>query len=73
LLFTLDGTTYLLTTDYFSWYPKVIKLMTTTSASIIGALKSIFSRYGIPEEVVSDNGPQYSLQEFDDFAKEYGF
>ena len=72
-LFTLDGTTYLLTTDYFSRYPEVIKLTTTTSASIIAALKSIFSRYGIPEKVVSDNGPQYSSQEFSDFAREYGF
>ena len=68
-LFTLDGTTYLLTTDYFSRYPEVIKLTTTTSASIIAALKSIFSRYGIPERVVSDNGLQYSSQEFSDFAK----
>ena len=39
----------------------------------IAALKSTFFRYGIPEEVVSDNGPQYSSQEFGDFAKECGF
>ena len=72
-LFSLNGSNYLLAADYFSRFPEVIKLTSTTSASIISALKSIFSRYGIPEEVVSDNGPQYSSHEFRDFAKEYNF
>ena len=40
---------------------------------MIEALKSIFSRYGIPEEVRSDNGPQYSSIEFAKFASIYGF
>ena len=46
----------------------------TTSAAIIGLIKSIFARHGIPEELVSvDNGPQFSAEQFDKFAKEYGF
>ena len=36
-------------------------------------MKSIFARHGIPQELISDNGPQYSSREFTDFAKEYGF
>ena len=72
-LFILDGTTYLLAADYFSRYPEVVKLTTTTTVSVITDLKSIFSRYGIPEEVVSDNGPQYASQALSDFAQEYGF
>ena len=72
-LFILNGTTYVIATDYFSRYPEVIKITTTTSSSVISALKSIFSRYSIPEEVISDNGPQYASQEFSDFAKEYNF
>ena len=72
-LFILNGTTYVIATDYFSRYPEVIKMTTTTSLSVISALKSIFSRYGIPEEVISDSGPQYASQEFSDFAKEYNF
>ncbi|UYV61774.1 hypothetical protein LAZ67_1006453 [Cordylochernes scorpioides] len=34
--------------------------------------QSIFARHGIPEEVRSDNGPQFGL-EFKRFEKEYGF
>ena len=41
--------------------------------SVVKALKSMFARFGIPEIVVSDNGPQYSSQEFADFAKAYNF
>ena len=35
--------------------------------------KSVFPRHGIPCEVVSDNGPQYSSLEYAHFAAEYGF
>ena len=72
-LFVLNGDTYLLISDYFSRFPEVIKLNTVTSQSVIFALKSVFSRYGIPEELVSDNGPQYASQEFSTFSKEYNF
>ena len=72
-LFTLKGVNYLIVSDYFSRYPVVVLLKTTTSQSIITAMKSIFSRHGIPEVVISDNGPQYSSQEFADFATAYSF
>lgn len=72
-LFELKGLHYLLIVDYFSRYPEVTKLSSTTSATIISVLKSVFSRHGIPEVVRSDNGPQYSSKEFSDFAAEYGF
>ena len=51
----------------------MIKLTSTTSAAVIKALKSVFSRHGIPETVRSDNGPQYSSQEFARFASSYEF
>ncbi len=40
---------------------------------IITHTKSIFARHGIPEEVVSDNGPHYSSQAYIEFAKAYQF
>ena len=33
----------------------------------------MFARFGIPETVISDNGPQYSSHEFSEFAKVYDF
>lgn len=72
-LFQLNGAQYIVVVDYFSRYPEVIKLSTTTSHQIIEVLKKIFSRHGIPEIVVSDNGPQYSSREFCEFAESYAF
>ena len=63
-LFEIDGTHYLLIVDYFSRYPEVIQLTSTTSAAVIRTL----SRHGIPETVRSDNGPHYSSKEFAQFA-----
>ena len=72
-LFVMNGTTYLLIVDYFSRYPEVVKLTTTTSSAVIAALKPIFASYGVPETLMSDNGPQYASQEFAKFADLYGF
>ena len=58
-LFELNKATYLIVIDYFSRYAEVIKLTSTTSKSVIAALKSMFSRHGIPALFVSDNGPQF--------------
>ena len=71
-LFELHGKTYLLVVDY-SRYLEVQILTTTASASVIRALKVIFSRHGIPAVLMSDNGPQYSSQEMKDFANQYNF
>ena len=72
-LFVLGGKTYLLVVDYYSRFPEVIQLNTTTSESIIRGLKSVFARHGIPEILISDNGPQYSSSEFAQFSESYGF
>jgi len=72
-LFELKGTPYIIVVDYFSRYIKILKLTTTTSTSVTLALKTIFSRHGIPDTLVTDNGPQYTSQEFSQFAESYGF
>ena len=72
-LFELNKQTYILFVDYYSRYPEVIKLNSTTSTSVINAMKSVFSRHGIPRTVISDNGPQYDSVEMKQFASTYGF
>ena len=68
-LFTLDNSDYLLIVDYQSRYFEVVKLPDTKSVTVITYSKSIFSRHGIPAEVVSDNGLQYSSKEYQAFAE----
>ena len=46
------------TTTDGSKFPEVIKVKSTTSSAIIGAMKPVFARHGIPETLISDNGPQ---------------
>jgi len=52
---------------------KIAKLDIVTCSDVIDQLKSIFTRHGIPETVVSDNCPQYAAQEFVKFAENQGF
>ena len=72
-LFSFKGRDYLLVVDYFSNYPEVCILNDTHSSSVIMKLKSIFSCFGIPKVVISDNGPQFSSHQFMRFAKEWDF
>ena len=72
-LFDWKGRPHVVLVDYYSRYPEVAELKDTKAKTVINKLKSFFSRHGIPDEVVSDNGPQYTAQEFKDFAEAYGF
>lgn len=62
----------MLSVDYYSEYIEVDVLKNMTSSSVIEALKSQFSRHGIPTILRSDCGSQYMTAEFARFCKEYG-
>ena len=72
-LFTWNGEDYLLVVDSYSHYIEIAKLSNTSSKMVIMHTKSIFARHGIPKMVKSDNGPQYSAQEYKRFSEEWGF
>ena len=72
-LFELSGKTYLIIIDYYSRWIEVVHLQNTSSSSVIDHCKSVFARFGIPEIVVSDNGPQFSSKDFLNFSKYYDF
>ena len=72
-LFYHKNVCYLLIVDYYSRYIETAKLSNESSTEVISHTKSIFARHGIPQEVVSDNGPQFSSIQYKKFATEYGF
>ncbi len=72
-LFHCKGKDYLVIMDYHSNYPEVCSLTTTTSRAVILSLKTVFARHGVPDELFSDNGPQFRSHEFVEFAKDWDF
>ena len=72
-LFTLCGHDYVIVTDYFSKFVEIERLPNKSSTTVINKIKKIFSRHGIPKELCTDNGPEYSAACFKRFAKEWDF
>ena len=63
---------YLVVVDAYSKFPEVVKMTTTTATTTINALRDIFSRHGLPEILVSENGPQFIAGEFQQFCRNNG-
>ena len=72
-LFSHNNKDYLVTTDYKSNFWEIDHLPNTSSKTVIHKLKAHFARHGIPDTVVSDNGPQFSSSDFTHFSTKYGF
>ena len=72
-IFHFEDYEHPMTVDYYSSFVEVDRLENGTSKEVIKCLKRQFSRYGIPDIVVSDNGPQYSSQEFAEFSRNLSF
>lgn len=67
-----DGQSFLLVHDSHSKWLEVIHCSDTTAARTVSLLRSLFARYGLPETLVSDNGPQFVSEEFQKFLKSNG-
>ena len=70
-LFYFDGASYLLIVNYTSRFPVVRKLTSTTTQHVAGQMKLVFSEYGWPETIISDNGSCYSAETFTKLMKYY--
>jgi hypothetical protein len=55
--------------DYFSKFPVVLLTDSITSSTIIKWMKKVFSLFGHPLKIRSDNGPQFVSHEFSEFLR----
>lgn len=63
----------LLITDDYSRYPVVETMKSTAATTVIPKLDKVFSEFGVPDVVKSDNGSPFNSKEFTAFADDLGF
>ena len=68
----IDGYSFFVVVDAYSNWPEIDIMRSTTAAKTIDRLCEAFSRQGLCETIVSDNGPQFTSGEFDQFCKNNG-
>ena len=66
------GHSFLVVVDAYSKWPEVLPMASTTSLSTIRALMHLVAAHGLPDRIVSDNGPQFTSAEFARFCLENG-
>ncbi len=71
--FEYEGVDFVVTVDYFSNFFELDQLRSKTSDEVIGKLKSHFARYGVPDQLITDNGPPYNSEAFREFARKFEF
>ena len=65
-----EGQNLLVLQDGPSKWPEVKILTHADAFSLIETLWTLFAAYGVPEEVVSDNGPHFASEELAKFFKQ---
>ena len=70
-IFHFESASYLLVVDYTSRFLVVCKLSSMTGQHVANQCKLVFSEYGWPETLISDNGPCYTSQAFTSITKSY--
>ena len=72
-LFEFEQKQYLITADFYSGWFEIDLLPSPNTSTVIQKLKAHMSRYGIPDVLMTDNGPQFDSCEFKQFQKRWGF
>ena len=70
--FYMNGKLYILICDYFSKFPFLFQVKTTSFANLKDHLEELFSVEGIPDEIMSDNGPPFNGKEFSSYLTGLG-
>ena len=67
-----SGENLLVVVDYYRRFFEVVIMHSTTYRKMIEALTPIFTRYGYPFSLKSDNAPQFVSEEFANFLATHG-
>ncbi|CAH8676807.1 unnamed protein product [Schistosoma haematobium] len=67
-----QGTYFLVCVDAYSKWPEIFPINQITSQQTIMKLRQLFSRFGVPDVLVTDNGTQFISSIFSDFCKRFG-
>lgn len=67
-----QGVMFFVAVDAYSKWPEVFIMQSTTVTKTIDVLRQMFSAYGLPDQIVSDNGPQFTSEEMAIFMKMNG-
>lgn len=71
-IFEANGKQYLLTVDRYSKFPILEELpVPASSRAVTERLKFYVSLFGRPDEIMTDNGPQYAGQAFQKFVHDW--
>ena len=68
----VEGSMFLIAVDAHSKWPEIHEMSSTTVAKTMEVLRNISASYSLPEQIVTDNGPQFTATEFADFMKANG-
>ena len=72
-LFSIDWMNFLATVDYWSNFYDWDQIQSTKSAMVGRCLKRLFAHHSIPDEVITDNGPQFTALSLKQFADNWLF
>ena len=67
----LDGQYYLIIVDSFSKWPEVFRCKSLTTNFTIKTLHELFTRFGVVDYLVSDNGTQFTSGDFKEFMEDF--
>ena len=59
----------MLIVDYYSKFIAVENLQNPQSETVINKCNKVFTQFGIPKELITDNGPEFSSHKFCSFSK----
>ena len=70
-LCAIESSNYLVTTDHYSDFIGVDELENTLSATVAAKTEAHFACHGVPEMILTDNGPQFIASDFERLCQRY--